>query len=99
MNSGHILLSREEFNNLVNKSEIVKRDIIINSLKDKILKMCEFDCYMDTKEQPYEGYCDDCPLAPHRNIDIVQYADETCKYTGYAILSSKAISVNNNCEN
>jgi hypothetical protein len=88
---GVIQLTEEEFKSLVNKRELTKRDIIIKNLQNKILSMCEFECYVDTTEQGYEAYCDDCPLAAFRNASMNEYAKALCKYPGREIHSNNIL--------
>lgn len=85
---GVIQLSEEEFKSLVNKQELIKRDIIIKNLQNKILSMCEFVCYVDDTKGGYEGYCDDCPLVEFRNLSMNEYANTICKYPDRVIHST-----------
>jgi hypothetical protein len=70
------LLSREEYKDLIEKSDIGERSAdtvdkqkaLIQDLRTKILEQAKYTCYHDVPPNSPEvyiddGYCDDCPLS------------------------------------
>lgn len=54
------ILTQEEYDNLVPKSELNKAKEKIDILNDKVLKLSGFSCIYDKKS--VFSYCDLCPL-------------------------------------
>lgn len=58
------LLTEEEYNNLVPKAEVERRDLALKKLHELFFKHSTFKCIHDTQDRRMYGYCDYCPLAP-----------------------------------
>lgn len=57
------LLTKQEFENLVPKEEIERRDRALNTAREKLLEIARFDCVHDRDGKNHLGYCDMCPCS------------------------------------
>lgn len=59
------ILTLEEYDNLVPKSELNKAKEKIDILNEKVLELSEFSCIYENKS--VFSYCDKCPLNSFRD--------------------------------